>query len=53
MTFTFWSEYPFRYVDDEDAAITRKRLKYGFQGKHRLIENIDENFVEISLEIFY
>ncbi len=51
-TFTFWSEKPFRFIDDEETEITKKRLKYDFQGKHRLIENIDENFVEISLEIF-
>ena len=49
---TFWSDNVFRFVDDEDAEITHKRLKYGFHGKYKLIETIDENFVEISLEIF-
>ena len=52
ITFTFWSEHPFRFPDNEDATITRKRLKHGFQGKYRLSENTDENFVEVSLEIF-
>jgi LytS/YehU family sensor histidine kinase len=52
ITFTFWSELPFGYVDDEETIMTRKRLKYGFPGKHRLIENVDENFVEISIEIY-
>lgn len=52
LTYTFWSEQPFRFVDDADTIITRKRLKSGFHGKHRLTENVDENFVEIILEIF-
>ena len=51
-TYTFWSENAFKFVDNEETEITRKRLKYDFPGKHRLIENIDENFIEISLEIY-
>lgn len=51
-SFSFWSEKEFRITENEDTGITRKRLKYGFQGKYRLIENIDENFIEYSLEIF-
>jgi hypothetical protein len=51
-TFSFWSEKEFRIPDDNGTLITRKRLKYIYQGKHRLIENVDENFVEFSLEIF-
>ena len=51
-TYTFWSESAFKFVDSEETEITRKRLKYDFPGKHRLIENIDENFLEINLEIF-
>lgn len=52
-SFTFWSEKEFRLVDNENIEITKKRLKYSFPGKHLLIENIDENFREVSLEIFY
>lgn len=51
-TFSFWSEKEFRIPDDNGTLITRKRLKYIYPGKHRLIENVDENFVEFSLEIF-
>ncbi len=52
-SFTFWSEKEFRLTDDVNMDITRKRLNYNFPGKFRLIENIDENFREISLEIFH
>jgi LytS/YehU family sensor histidine kinase len=52
-SFTFWSEMEFRLLDNENIEIIKKRLKYNYPGKHRLIENIDENFREISLEIFY
>ncbi len=51
-TFSFWSEYDFRISDGKETEITRKRLNYAYQGKYRLIENIDENFIEYSLEIF-
>jgi len=52
-TFTFWSEKKFRLFDNENIEVTKKRLKYNYPGKHRLIENIDENFREVSLEVFY
>lgn len=52
-TFTFWSENDFQLLDNENIEITKKRLKYSYPGRHRLIENIDENFREVSLEIFY
>ena len=52
-SFTFWSENEFRLLDNENIEMTKKRLKYNYPGKHRLIENIDDNFREISLEIFY
>ena len=51
-SFTFWSETEFRLSDNENIEITKKRLNYSYPGKHRLIENIDENFREVSLEIF-
>lgn len=51
-TFSFWSEEEFRVTENENVEITKNRLKYGLPGKHRLIENIDENFIEYSLEIF-
>ena len=52
-SFTFWSDKNFQVSNNENIEITKKRLKYSFPGKHRLIENIDENFREVSLEIFY
>lgn len=52
-SFSFWSEKEFSLADNENNEITKKRLNYSFPGKHRLIENIDSNFREISLEIFY
>ena len=51
--FTFWSEKEFRLTDNQNIDITKKRLNFSYPGKHRLIENIDENFREVSLEIFY
>ncbi len=51
-SFTFWSESEFSLADDENIDITKKRLKYNFPGKYRLLENIDDNFREFSLEIF-
>ena len=51
-SFTLWSEKNFNLSDNDNIEITRKRLNYRYKGKHRLIENIDDNFREISLEIF-
>ncbi|MEN8116369.1 MAG: histidine kinase [Bacteroidota bacterium] len=51
-SFSFWSESEFNLADDENSEITRRRLNYSFPGKHRLVENIDNNFREFSLEIF-
>ena len=51
-SFSIWSENEFRLIDDENTEITKKRLNYSFPGKYRLIENLDENFREFSLEIF-
>jgi LytS/YehU family sensor histidine kinase len=52
-TFRFWSEENFRINNNENLENTKKRLKHQFPGKYRLKENIDENFMEYSLEIFY
>jgi two-component system, LytTR family, sensor kinase len=52
LTFTFWSEEDFRLIRKEEAEITKQRLMFSFPSKHRIIENIDDNFVELSLEIF-
>jgi two-component system LytT family sensor kinase len=52
-SFAFWSDKEFRLSYQENIEITKKRLKYSYPGKHRLIENIDENFREVSLEIFF
>lgn len=53
LTFTLWSEVEFRLKTFDALEITRKRLDFRFPGKYRLIDNEDENFREISLEIFY
>ena len=51
-SYTLWSEDSFRLGDNNAIEITKQRLQYKFRGKHRLIENIDDNFREVSLEIF-
>ncbi|MDX8340217.1 histidine kinase [Draconibacterium sp. IB214405] len=51
-SFTFWSENNFTIANDEDNKITYRRLHYNFPGKHRLVENIDDNFREFSIEIY-
>ncbi len=51
-SFTFWSENCFVIPGDEDNKITYQRLQYNFPGKHRLVENIDDNFREFSIEIY-
>ena len=53
LTFTLWSEDEFRIETLDAIEITRKRLDLRFPGKYRLIDEEDENFREISLEIFY
>nr|WP_320021734.1 histidine kinase [uncultured Draconibacterium sp.] len=51
-SFTFWSENSFKIADNDDNKITYQRLHYNFPGKHRLVENIDNNFREFSIEIY-
>ncbi len=51
-SFTLWSEDSFRISDNDTIEITKRRLQYRFRGKHRIIENIDDNFKELSLEIY-
>ncbi|WP_319480112.1 histidine kinase [uncultured Draconibacterium sp.] len=51
-SFTFWSENSFKIADNEDNKITYRRLDYNYPGKHRLVENIDDNFREFSIEIY-
>ncbi len=51
-SFSFWSEQEFKLADHKNTEITQKRLMYSFPGKHRTIENTDENFREFSIEIF-
>jgi len=53
LTFTLWSEDEFRLETFDAIEITRKRLDFRFPGKYRLIDDEEENFREISLEIFY
>ena len=49
---TVWSENDFEIADKNDLEIIEKRLKLVYAGKHKLIENTDSNFREISIEIF-
>ncbi len=51
-SFTLWSEDSFRMSDNNTIEITKQRLQYRFRGKHRLIENLDDNFKEVSLEVY-
>ncbi len=51
-TFTFWSDEDFILENNEDTEIIKKRLMFNFPSKHRITENTDANFVEISIEIF-
>ncbi|QIA08626.1 histidine kinase [Draconibacterium halophilum] len=51
-SFTFWSENSFNITDNENNKITIRRLHYNYPGKHRLVENIDDNFREFSIEIY-
>lgn len=51
-SFSLWSEESFELRKNENIEITRKRLKYSYPGKHILVENVDENFREFSIEIF-
>jgi LytS/YehU family sensor histidine kinase len=52
-SFTFWSEKEFKLTDVENSEIIKKRLNYSFPGKFRLVENIDDNFREFSIELFH
>ena len=52
-SFTLWSENNFSLSqNNKNVETIRKRLNYRYKGKYRLIENIDDNFREISLELF-
>lgn len=51
-TFTFWSEDDFSLINYNDLEIIKKRLWFNFPAKHRIVENTDANFAEISVEIF-
>ncbi len=53
ITFALWSQEKFELDDFDVIAITKKRLEFRFPGKYRLIESTDDNFREISLEIFF
>jgi two-component system, LytTR family, sensor kinase len=51
-SFTLWSEKEFKMDGDINVELTRKRLILNYENKHRIIENEDANFREISIEIF-
>ena len=51
-SFTVWSEHEFKLRNDRNIGLTKKRLQYNYNGKHRIIENEDANFKEVSIEIF-
>lgn len=50
---TIWSEKEFSIKNENLTKIINKRLNYIFPGKYRIIENIDANFTELSLEIYH
>lgn len=52
LSFSFWSDDKFELTDNEYQEKTKKRLEYCFPKKHRVVENIDDNFREFSIEIF-
>ncbi len=51
-SFTVWSETDFSLKNDSNIELTKKRLQYNYNGKHRIIQNEDANFREVSIEIF-
>lgn len=51
-TFSFWGENEFRINNMEETEIAKKRLGYAFPGKYRLKETKEDNFLELTLEIF-
>lgn len=51
-SFTFWSETAFPLKQVPEVEMIRKRLNFAYPGKYRLIVSTDENFIELSLEIF-
>jgi len=53
MSFTFWSETDFKMPESGIMEMTKKRLQYNYPSKYRIIENLEDNFAEISIEIFY
>ncbi len=50
-SFSLWSENNFRLEANNNVALTKQRLNQNFRGKYRLIETIDDNFREISVEL--
>ena len=50
---TFWSENEFTFTNKNLTNIIYKRLDYNFPGKYRVVENVDSNFREFSLEIYH
>lgn len=53
LSFTFWSENDFKITETEITEMTKKRLQYNYPSKFRMIENLEDNFAEMSIEIFY
>jgi len=52
ISFTFWSDKEFKFDESDSLKIIQNRLKFSYSGKNRIIENTDDNFREISIEIF-
>jgi sensor histidine kinase YesM len=51
-SFSLWSEKDFKMLESRNIELTKKRLVYNYGTKHRIIENEDANFREISIEVF-
>ncbi len=51
-SFTFWSDERFELNGTKNTEIIRKRLSFSFPGKFRIVENIDDNYWELGIELF-
>ncbi len=52
-SFTFKNKKILGLSKSKNAEIARKRLNYSFPGSFRIVEDIGENSVELSIELFH
>ena len=53
MSFTFWSENDFKMPESGITEMIKRRLQYNYSSGYRIIENLEDNFAEVSIEIFH